>query len=444
MSRMRTPNEIDVRRYNEQVISWVREYGGFENIQEDDLYIPTGWNGSRKYCKDPELAGSIMRENMKVRPHLAPNTCVDDDNATLQLIIHSWKPFIVTAGVSETEVDSWVADAGKELETPGKLRATIELRELHGRQVNGLNERYKLPADSEEMQRLNLQHRSQTIAMGGLYPEGYAKVVQQRLGAHREEAIQIADFGSGSGDWISAMAREFPHAQAIGIDLAPSSPVDVPSNVKFETRDINQETSEYYGKFDMIQARSVTMGVSDPGYKVGAKLTLRVAQIADYPVFLESVWRYLKPGGIFMILDGFSLLYDTDFNPSMSSAFSKLCTEAASKMQFPNGLGADFTGQVISWLRDHAGFTNVQVDNLYIPTGWNGSERYCKEPELAGSIMVENMKKIIGAFRPLLISAGVPRAEADSWIAEAEKELETPEMLKAYTRWIIICAQKSA
>ncbi|KAG8746535.1 hypothetical protein FRC10_004669 [Ceratobasidium sp. 414] len=268
--------------------------------------------------------------------------------------------------------------------------------------------------------------------MGGLYPESYAEVVREKLGAHHGGEVQIADFGSGSGDWISDMAREFPHAQAIGIDLAPSSPM-------FETRDLNQEIGGYYGKFDMIQARSITTGVSviQP-HKVGIKLTSCVAQIADYPVFLEKVWHCLKPGGVFMIVDGFTLLYDENFNPSRSTAFSKICSEVASKMQFPNGLGPDFTTQVLSWLCGHPGFKNAQVDNLYIPTGWNGSERYCKEPELAGSIMVENMKKVLSAWRPSLLSAGMSEAKADSWIAEAEKELETPGALKAYTRWIVI------
>ncbi|KAG9078554.1 hypothetical protein FS749_009403 [Ceratobasidium sp. UAMH 11750] len=304
------------------------------------------------------------------------------------------------------------------MDTP---RPATKFRELYGRQVNALNERYKLPADSKEM-----QHRSQTIAMGGLYPESYAEVMRQQLRSQNRGAVQIADFGSGSGDWISEMAREFPHAQAIGIDLAPSSPVDVPSNVRQAPTDINQDMSEYYGKLDMIQVRSVITG------------------IADYPTFLEIVWRCLKPGGILMLLDGFVPLYDEDFNPSMSTAFAKLCSKVTSKMQFPNGTGADFSDQISSWLHEHGGFGNIQVENLYIPTGWNGSGKYCKNSELAGSIMVENMKKLLSAWRLLLLSAGVLETEVDLWIAGVEKELGTPGMLKAYVRWIITCAQKPA
>ncbi|KAG8715887.1 hypothetical protein FRC08_010062 [Ceratobasidium sp. 394] len=194
----------------------------------------------------------------------------------------------------------------------------------------------------------------------------------------------------------------------------------------FEVRDINQDMSEYYGKLDMIQVRSVITG------------------IADYPTFLETVWRCLKPGGILMLLDGFVPLYDEDFNPSMSTAFAKLCSKVTSKMQFPNGTGADFSDQISSWLHEHGGFGNIQVENLYIPTGWNGSGKYCKNSELAGSIMVENMKKLLSAWRLLLLSAGVLETEVDLWIAGVEKELGTPGMLKAYVRWIITCAQKPA
>jgi hypothetical protein len=39
------------------------------------------------------------------------------------------------------------------------------------------------------------------LALGGLYPESYEETVRQRL-KHREgEKVEIADLGSGSGDW---------------------------------------------------------------------------------------------------------------------------------------------------------------------------------------------------------------------------------------------------
>jgi hypothetical protein len=39
------------------------------------------------------------------------------------------------------------------------------------------------------------------LSIGGLYPESYKEAVRQSL-RHREgEMVEIADLGSGSGDW---------------------------------------------------------------------------------------------------------------------------------------------------------------------------------------------------------------------------------------------------
>jgi hypothetical protein len=60
------------------------------------------------------------------------------------------------------------------------------------------------------------------------------------------------------------MAREFPHCEVIGVDLAPA-PVDsehVPVNCKFEIDNINLGLSHYHDHFDVIHARCIGSGVS--------------------------------------------------------------------------------------------------------------------------------------------------------------------------------------
>ncbi|KAG8715888.1 hypothetical protein FRC08_010063 [Ceratobasidium sp. 394] len=304
---------------------------------------------------------------------------------------------------------------------------------------------YKLPVTPREMRRQNKQHHAFMAAMGGLYPESYAQVVRQQLGSR---SAQVADFGSGSGDWVSDIAKEFPRAQAIGIDLTPSSPADAPPNVRqvrtsirdpkrlhicarlhrFETRDVNQNMDEHYGKLDMIHARNLACG------------------IIDFPTFLQSTWRCLKPGGIIMIMDSSFTAYDENFSPiNPTTGFIKLYHEVASRMRTPNGTDVHrYTDRVIAWVREHGGFENIRVGDLYIPTGWSGSGKYCKDPELAGSIMRENMKVIIHSWKSFLLTTGASEAEVDSWIADAGKELETPGRLRAYVRWVVVCAQKSA
>lgn len=60
------------------------------------------------------------------------------------------------------------------------------------------------------------------------------------------------------------MAKEFPEANVVGVDLAPSptDPEHIPPNCRFEVDDINLGLTHFYGQFDVIQARFVTGGVS--------------------------------------------------------------------------------------------------------------------------------------------------------------------------------------
>ena len=61
------------------------------------------------------------------------------------------------------------------------------------------------------------------------------------------------------------MAREYPNASIVALDLAPA-PVDlenIPPNCRFEIDDINLGLSHYHSDpFDVIHARCIGSGVS--------------------------------------------------------------------------------------------------------------------------------------------------------------------------------------
>ncbi|KAG8715886.1 hypothetical protein FRC08_010061 [Ceratobasidium sp. 394] len=303
---------------------------------------------------------------------------------------------------------------------------TTGLRDLHGRQLNTLNQDYMLPADAPEMKRLETQHRMTRLALGGLYPDNYTQAIRGRL-AHRDgETIEIADLGSGSGDWISDMAKEFPHVQAVGIDLAPSTPNGVAPNVRFETRDVTKDMAEYSGKFDMIHTRSIANGIS------------------DYPAYLVAMSQMLKPGGILMLLEGFLCIYDEGLNVMQpTGGVAKLMFEVVARQASPNGVGINRIGDRLEgWMRENGGFKDIQTHAIYVPVGWSGSPDLCKEPIAAGRLMMDNMKTFMGAWNPLFISTGVPEAEANLWVSEARKQLEDPDALRAYAKWMVVCGTK--
>jgi hypothetical protein len=53
------------------------------------------------------------------------------------------------------------------------------------------------------------------------------------------------------------MARRFPHAAVLGIDISPRAPNpdSDPPNVRFEFHDVNGGMERFYGQFDVIQMR---------------------------------------------------------------------------------------------------------------------------------------------------------------------------------------------
>jgi SAM-dependent methyltransferase len=84
------------------------------------------------------------------------------------------------------------------------------------------------------------------------------------------------------------MARRFPHASVLGIDLSPHTPnpdTD-PPNVQFQVYDINHGMEKFYNQFDVIQMRCVASGIKSIDKTIGELL------------------RSLKPGGFLTIIDG--------------------------------------------------------------------------------------------------------------------------------------------
>jgi SAM-dependent methyltransferase len=101
------------------------------------------------------------------------------------------------------------------------------------------------------------------------------------------------------------MAREFPHAQVLGVDLAPvpTAPEALPSNCQFEVADINLGLAHFEGQWDLVHLRMVGSGF---------KNFLKV---------LSDVEKCLKPGGLVLWLDAdYDMLATTSFTYSRPPA----------------------------------------------------------------------------------------------------------------------------
>jgi Methyltransferase domain len=84
------------------------------------------------------------------------------------------------------------------------------------------------------------------------------------------------------------MAREFPHCEVLGIDLAPVPlpPESLPPNCQFEIDDISLGLSHLEAQFDVVFARAIGLGLK------------------DFRKALADMERCAKPGGIVIWIDG--------------------------------------------------------------------------------------------------------------------------------------------
>jgi hypothetical protein len=92
------------------------------------------------------------------------------------------------------------------------------------------------------------------------------------------------------------MAKEFPWADVVGVDLAPCPiPTEkLPTNSRFEIYDINKGLSCFEGQFDMVHLRFVGSGLK------------------DFSQRMKEAHSCLKPGGIVIWVDADFELYSTE------------------------------------------------------------------------------------------------------------------------------------
>ncbi|KAH8084777.1 S-adenosyl-L-methionine-dependent methyltransferase [Filobasidium floriforme] len=159
---------------------------------------------------------------------------------------------------------------------------TAPFREDGGRLYNAAQDDYSLPADMQEINRLNIQHVAYRKRVG----QNYIGPVDEHL--QGQPGKKVLDIGCGTGLWAIEVGRAFPQAEFIGIDLVPIQPNDdeVPENVSFVQDDVTKGLPYPDESIDIVHAR------------------LLVAGIRDFPALVREIARVLKPGGLYMFIEG--------------------------------------------------------------------------------------------------------------------------------------------
>ncbi|KAF5374969.1 hypothetical protein D9758_000509 [Tetrapyrgos nigripes] len=269
-----------------------------------------------------------------------------------------------------------------------------------GRGLNNYSEVYRLPADDEELERLDSQHVMFKEIMGNYHPK-MAEVMADNVPG---EPKAILDLGCGSGMWIMDAAKDFPNCSAVAVDLVPMQSLHMPPNLRSEVDDINLGLEHFYGDFNVVHSRLISSGIK------------------DYAGLIDHIAFVLRPGGIIDLMEYDFHVYDehhrrveVDTNTIAGPWWARwmaFANDAARK----RGGDVDAATHLYSWVKNHPMFEQVEYREFWIPCSpWKRDF-----PRHLSMIMRDDILAFSKAGRPLLLGNGVP----DDVVRELEVNLE--------------------
>ncbi len=257
------------------------------------------------------------------------------------------------------------------------------------REVSGLDQRvrladslYLLPKDAQEDNRLNYQHHVMHLSIGS----HFVAPLPQELG-------HILDVGTGTGIWAVEMARLYPRAQVVGVDLGASSfKTDVPGNCVLQIGNVLEKLPFPDQSFDYTHQRFLVSAI--PG--------------ARWPDVIRELVRVTRPGGWIELLEINNLF----LNPGPETTrLATWITQVSAAL----GFDANAVPGLGHWLEE-AGLQRVESQDIVVPLGeWGGRVgALLKRDLLAG---FDGAKAIFCAKTntPLVVFETLVQNVADEW-----------------------------
>ncbi|KAF5344960.1 hypothetical protein D9757_012206 [Collybiopsis confluens] len=243
---------------------------------------------------------------------------------------------------------------------------------------------YPLPVDTPENQRVTFLHKCLLEVVGA----HYIGPVHQVLASVEGQQRKVVDLGCGLGEWVTEMARQFPHVSFHGLDIVPIATRYPEVNAQFELHDIGEEWRWPASSIDMVHARSIFMTVR------------------DFSVIINEAARVLKPGGLF--LSGEWLYY-----PSFSSSFPESRTHPSEHVPFlhklyttfhtiliQRGIQSPIAPYIADRLQSSGHFHSINPMIFHVPIGtWSSAE----SAQRIGRGNRAALKRFLDSIKPMLL-----------------------------------------
>lgn len=251
---------------------------------------------------------------------------------------------------------------------------------------------YALPADIEEISRLDFQHYMLRYAFKG----NYAAPV------HNPEAI--LDVGTGTGRWAIEMAQAFPRATVIGLDAKPPA-VDEqaersrgtdprPPNYRFVAGNLLEGLPFTDPRFDFVHMRLLFTAIPHDRWQSSVDELVRVTRRGGWVELVDSIG--LANGG-----------------PHVERLM-----EWIRQLSARRGVDLMDGGRIADYVRG-APLTNVQVLRIDLPTGKYGGR--------LGTLVATDFLSVCKGYGGMIAASGLTtQAQYDETVAKAQDDLNAP------------------
>ncbi|KAI8367005.1 S-adenosyl-L-methionine-dependent methyltransferase [Choanephora cucurbitarum] len=177
---------------------------------------------------------------------------------------------------------------------------------MYGRKYQHFNNKYILPSDETEQDRLVQVHFIYKYLFDGNFSAPIRELLSLKQSKHTSTSSEnqqlsipipkVLDVACGTGTWILEMATEFPDAQFYGIDIAAIYPTTIkPANAFFTQSDVLNGLP-YPGEFfDYIHMRQAYTCFSED----------------EWHFIIKEIKRLLKPGGYIEFREIDPILHNT-------------------------------------------------------------------------------------------------------------------------------------